>query len=162
MLVDEILNEEWHKNPETKYVCTCKQVSMYLSNNLATLYCLFIRSGLLRLCIILLQSSQQWWNNTKSVEWVSQTESNATWSKFHGESFDNLFIFIKVATQCFVQQLWWHISLEVWFIYLNVCCCNCCICCWVNVNKSKKVVSLVAKIFFTSKLLGSRSNEWQQ
>ena len=49
MLVDEILNEEWHKNPETKYVCTCKQVSMYLSNNLATLYCLFIRSGLLRL-----------------------------------------------------------------------------------------------------------------
>ena len=23
-------------------------------------------------------------------------------------------------------------------IYLNVCCCNDCSCCWVNVNKSKK------------------------
>ena len=149
MLVDEILNEEWHKNPETKYVCTCKQVSMYLSNNLATLYCLFIRSGLLRL-----SSFYKVHNNDETTlslwsAWVSQTESNATWSKFHGESFDSLFIFIKVATQCFVQQLWWHISLEVWFIYLNVCCCNCCICCWVNVNKSKKVVSLVAKIVFT-------------
>jgi hypothetical protein len=98
----------------------------------------------------------------RSVGWVNQTESKASWSKFHGESSDNLFIFIMVATQCFVQQLGWYISLEVWFIYLNVCCCNGCSCCWVNVNKSKKVVSLVAKIVFTSKFLGSRNNEWQQ
>jgi hypothetical protein len=47
---------------------------------------------------------------------VNQTESQATWSKFHGESYDNLFIFTTVATQ-------WHIWLEFWFIYLNVCCC---------------------------------------
>ena len=42
--------------------------------------------------------------------------------------------------------VYWHISWKVWFIYLNVCCCNGCSCCWVNVNKSKKMVSLVAKI----------------
>ena len=42
--------------------------------------------------------------------------------------------------------MYWHISWKVWFIYSNVCCCNGCSCCWVNVNKSKKMVSLVAKI----------------
>ena len=34
--------------------------------------------------------------------------------------------------------MYWHISWKVWLIYVNVC--------WVNVNKSKKMVSLVAKI----------------
>ena len=38
------------------------------------------------------------------------------------------------------------ISWKVWFIYLNVCSCNGCSCRWVNVNKSKRMVSLVAKI----------------
>ena len=42
--------------------------------------------------------------------------------------------------------MYWHISWKVWFINLNVCCCNGCSCCWVNVNKSKKVSSLAAKI----------------
>ena len=41
----------------------------------------------------------------RSVGWVNQTESKATWSKFHGESSDNLFIFITVATQCFICQI---------------------------------------------------------
>ena len=84
---------------------------------------------------------------------MDQTKPKVTWSKFclpkfHGESSDNLFISNTVATQCFIQKLWRHISLEVWFIYSNVCCCNGCSCCWVNVNvnKSKKMVSLHAKI----------------
>ena len=49
----------------------------------------------------------------RSVGWVNQTESKATCSKFHGEYSDNLFIFTTVATQCFVQQLQWHILLKV-------------------------------------------------
>ena len=62
--------------------------------------------------------------------------------------------------QCYNYPLWRHISWKVWFIHFNVCCCNGCSCYWVNVNKSKKMVSLVAKIIFMSKFLGSRSNVW--
>ena len=47
---------------------------------------------------------------------------------------------------CALNFLSWHVSRKVWFIYLNVCCCNGCSCCWANVNKSKKVSSLAAKI----------------
>ena len=73
----------------------------------------------------------------------NQTESC---SEFHWESCDNLRFFHIFNCQCYGYPLWWHISWKVWFIYLNVCCCYCCSCCWVNVNKSKKMVSLVAKI----------------
>ena len=69
-----------------------------------------------------------------SVGWMNQTESKTTWSKFHGESTDNLFIYNGVDTQCNVQQLWWHFSLEVWFIYSNVCCCICKACIQVRMS----------------------------
>ena len=73
-------------------------------------------------------------NSRRFVGCVNQTESQATWSKFHGESYDNLFIFTTVTTQCFVHHLRWHISLEFWFIYLNFFCyiCKACIQVWTS------------------------------
>ena len=43
---------------------------------------------------------------------------------------------LNIFASFFVQPLFcalnWHISWKIWFIYLNVCCCNGYNCCWVN------------------------------
>ena len=98
----------------------------------------------------------------RSVRRVNQRESKATWSKFHRESSHNIFTFIRVATQYFVQQLWWHISLELYFYSMSAATwAGLHVLSWV-VNKSTKNGFSSCKISFYITILSCLSNEWQQ
>ena len=77
-------------------------------------------------------------------------------SKFHRESYDLFNIFKIFLIHSFFQQLWWHISVELWVFY--VCCCKTTT--WAglhllswDVNKSTKIGFYSCKNSFYVKTL---------
>ena len=66
-------------------------------------------------------------------------------SKFLRESCDPVSFFHIYASYFCIKNLGWHISKEVWFVYLNICCSCCTAELLANVNKLLKMVSLLAK-----------------
>ena len=105
-----------------------------------------------------------------SYVWIDGTQL-PLWSKFHGEFTDLLYIFQIFPTHCYINQLQWHISLEVWFIYFQMSAavswavqarqCSHHIACKC-INKSTKVDFSPSKKVFMSKVLDSRSNDLQR
>ena len=103
----------------------------------------------------------------KSVGWVNQTESKATWSKFHGGIFWQSFYLHCSCHSMFCPTItiaYFIRTLIFYSMYAAVkpppgLACTC----WAEIlTNQQKMVSLLAQIVFTSQFLGCRSNEWQQ